>query len=126
VGVTSHLAGVTSEPVSVTSEPVSVTSEPVSVTSEPVSVTSQPVSVTSEPVGVTSQWVDGTIHSISAIAPTVRRTVKRSALPVACYAPSPQETRDVQLGTAVYKKDYSALLNTLGGETFSFLMNLKE
>ena len=112
MGVTSHLVGVTSEPVGVTSEPVSVTSEP--------------VGVTCEPVGVTSQWVDGTIHSISAIAPTVRRTVKRSALPVACYAPAPQKTRDVQLGTAVYKKDYRALLNTLGGETFSFLMNLKE
>ncbi|HXH92328.1 MAG TPA: hypothetical protein VNN25_12170 [Thermoanaerobaculia bacterium] len=90
------------------------------------SVTVRPVDATAHTVSITKQLVNATSHWISAIPKAFAGTVKRSTLTVACYAPSRGKPRDVQLGTAVYKKDYRALLNTRGGETFSFLMNLKE
>ena len=78
--------GATSQLVAVTSQLVGVTSQLVSVTSQLVGATSQLVSVTSQLVAVTKQLVDATIHLISAFPQAFARTVKRSALPVACHA----------------------------------------
>jgi hypothetical protein len=76
----------------------------VDATQRVVSATLRVVSVTSQLVAVTKQLVNATAQLISAIPQSIARTVKRSTLTVACYAPPPRITHGVPIGNAVYPK----------------------
>ena len=85
-----------------------VTSQLVGVTSQPVGATTQRVSVTRQRVGAKLQLVDVTAHLIRAITNSFARTVKRSALAVACYASSARNPAAFHYGFAVDKRDLVA------------------